>query len=353
MSALAAEIRIAGRRIGRGHPVYVIAELSANHLGSRDRAAEIVRAAAGAGADAIKLQTYTPDTITLDADGEPFRIGAGTPWEGRRLHEIYGEAHMPWDWQPGLAALAQDLGLDCFSSVFDATSVAFLEKMQVPAYKIASFELVDTGLIECAARTGKPLILSTGMATLDEVRRAIDAAVGAGARELALLKCSSAYPSPPEVLNLRAIELLQREFGVPVGLSDHSLANEVVVASVALGACIVERHLTLSRADGGADASFSLEPVELRQMVDSIRLCQAALGEATFGPTQAEEEVRRFRRSLFVVRDIAAGEVFCEENLRSIRPGDGLAPHHLPAVLGRRAAQAIAKGTPLRWELLE
>ena len=345
-------IEIDGRAVGPGEPVYVVAELSANHLGDRGRAVELVHAAAEAGADAIKLQTYTPDTITLDCDGEPFRIGAGTPWEGRRLYEIYGEASMPWEWQPELVETARKRDLHCFSSPFDPSAVAFLEQLDVPAYKIASFELVDSGLIEVAARTGKPLIMSTGMATLPEIEEAVAAARRGGASGIALLKCTSAYPSPADALHLRGIERLAEEFGLPVGLSDHTLDEAVVVAAVTLGACIVEKHFTLARADGGADSAFSLEPDELRSLVASIRLCEEALGEPRLAPTEAEEETRRFRRSLFVVADVAAGEKLTPENLRSVRPADGLAPKHLPEVLGRTAARDIARGTPLSWDLI-
>jgi len=348
----AREIRIAGRAVGPDHPVYVVAELSANHLGDRERALALVHAAADAGADAVKLQTYTADTITLDCDGPAFRIGAGTPWEGRRLHEIYAEASTPWDWHAELMKAARERGLHAFSSPFDPTAVDFLEALDVPAYKIASFELVDAPLIERAARTGRPLILSTGMATEEEIGQALAAARRGGAREVALLKCTSAYPSPPEALHLRGLQRLAAAFGVPVGLSDHTLDEAVVVAAVALGACMVEKHLTLARADGGPDASFSLEPDELRSLVSAVRRCRTALGEPRLGPTEHERETRRFRRSLFVVADVAEGEPFSEANVRSVRPGDGLAPRHLPEVLGRRAARPVARGTPLSWDLV-
>jgi N-acetylneuraminate synthase len=343
-------IRIGERSVGPGHPVYVVAELSANHLQSFERAAEIVRQAAAAGADAVKLQTYTADTITLNADGPLFRIGGKTPWEGERLYDIYRRAYTPWEWQPELFALARKLGIDCFSAPFDASAVDFLAALGAPAFKIASFELVDLPLIERCARTGRPLILSTGMASLDEIAEAIEAARAAGASEVALLKCTSAYPSPPDALNLRSIAELAGRFDVPVGLSDHTLDAEVVVAAVALGACIVERHLTLRRADGGPDGSFSLEPEELAAMVRSIRLAERALGTARFGPGESEREMLRFRRSLFVVSAVAAGEAITEAHVRSIRPGAGLAPRHLREVLGRRAARNLRAGEPLRWE---
>ncbi|MBW2723239.1 MAG: pseudaminic acid synthase [Deltaproteobacteria bacterium] len=347
---MAEPLRIGDRWIGPGHPVYIVAELSANHLNDFDRAMDLVRCAADAGADAIKLQTYTPDTITIDSDGAPFTIGPGTPWEGRRLHEVYAEASMPWDWQPKLADLARDLGLDCFSSPFDPSAVAFLEKMNVPAYKIASFELVDTGLIACAARTGKPLIMSTGMADREDIETALHAARAAGAQQIALLKCTSAYPCPPEDLNLRTLRGLQEDFDVVIGLSDHTLDDATVIAAVALGACIIERHFTLDRNDGGPDASFSLEPAEFRSMASAIRLTEKSLGEVRYQPTDAERETRRFRRSLFVVEDIAAGEPITTQNVRSIRPADGLAPKHLDDALGRPAARDLSRGTPLSFE---
>jgi N-acetylneuraminate synthase len=343
-------IRIGERAVGDGQPVFIVAELSANHLQSYERAAELVRAAAVAGADAVKLQTYTADTITLDVDGPLFRIGGNTPWEGERLYDIYERAHTPWDWQPRLMDLARECGIQCFSAPFDPTAVDFLEKLGAPAYKIASFELVDLALIERCARTGKPVILSTGMASLDEIADALAAARAAGSGGVALLKCTSAYPSPPEALRLRAIEELARRFDVPVGLSDHTLDVAVAVAAVTLGACIVERHLTLRRADGGPDAAFSLEPAELAEMVRAIRLTERALGSAKLGHDEAEREMLRFRRSLFVVRDMAEGDVFTRENVRSVRPGAGLAPKLLPEVIGRRAARALARGTPLAME---
>ena len=345
-------MQIGDRRIGRGEPVYVVAELSANHLGRLDRAEQILREAAAAGADAVKLQTYTPDTMTLDCDGDGFRIGAGTPWEGERLYEIYQRAATPWEWHADLFALARELGLHPFSSPFDPSAVAFLEDLDPPAYKIASFELVDLALIEACAATGKAMIMSTGMAAQVEIARAVETARRAGATDLALLKCTSAYPSPAEALRLRNLEALASDFDVVVGLSDHSLHAEVVVAAISLGARIVERHITLRRSDGGPDASFSMEPEEFAAMVSSIRLTERALGGRDYGPSEAERETLRFRRSLYAVRDIAAGEHLNEENVRSIRPGDGLEPRHLPEVLRRRAATSIPRGTPLRWEHL-
>ncbi|MFW6175178.1 MAG: pseudaminic acid synthase, partial [Acidobacteriota bacterium] len=262
-------VEIGGRRIGPGEPVFVVAEVSANHNGSFDRAAEILHAAHVAGVDAVKLQTYTPDTMTLDLDQEPFRVEGGTIWDGRSLHDLYREAQTPWEWHPKLREVAEELGLILFSTPFDPTAVDFLEEMDVPAYKVASFEIVDLPLIRKIAATGKPMIVSTGMATLGEIEEAVAAARGAGATEIVLLKCTSAYPAPPEEADLRTIPHLATTFGVPAGLSDHTLGTEVAVAAVALGACVIEKHFTLSRADGGPDGAFSLEPQELRRLVDS------------------------------------------------------------------------------------
>jgi N-acetylneuraminate synthase len=347
------EITIQGRPIGPTHPCFVIAELSGNHNQSLERAKELVRQAKEVGADAVKLQTYTPDTITLKSDAPLFRHGGAGLWAHRDLYSLYQEAHMPWAWQPSLKALADELGLILFSTPFDPTAVDFLERMNVPAHKIASFELVDLPLIQAVARTGKPLILSTGMGSREEIAEAVAAFHAAGGRELALLKCTSAYPSPPDAMHLRTLRDLHARFGVPVGLSDHTPGHTVAVAAVALGACIVEKHFTLSRADPGPDSAFSMEPGEFRAMVEAIRITEAALGQVTYVPTAAEAESRRFRRSLFVTRDVAAGEMFTGENVRSVRPAAGLPPKHLPEVLGRRATQDIAAGTPLAWDMVE
>lgn len=346
-------MKIAGREIGNGAPAYVIAELSANHHQRFDDALAIVRAAKDAGADAIKLQTYTADTLTLESDKEYFRIGKGTIWEGRTLHDLYREAFTPWEWQPKLKAAAEELGMHCFSSPFDDTAVDFLETLDVPAYKIASFELVDLPLIERVARTGKPLIMSTGMATRDEIAEAVTAARGAGATEIALLKCTSAYPARFDEMNLRTIPDMSAAFGVPVGLSDHTLGSAVPVAAVALGACIIEKHLTLSRATPGPDSAFSLEPAEFAQMVADVRAAGQALGQPSYEVSENESASRIFRRSLFAVRDVRAGEVFTAENVRSIRPAHGLAPKHLREVLGRIASRDIERGTPLTWDLVQ
>src|SRR5579863_1008899 len=320
---MAAPITIGGRTIGAGHPAYVIAEVSANHHQDFEQAVRIIRAAAEAGADAVKLQTYTPDTITIACDRKEFRINSGTIWDGTTLYELYGQAYTPWEWQPRLKKVANDLGLDLFSSPFDATAVDFLEEMNVPAYKLASLELVDLPLIEKLARTGKPLIMSTGMATVEEIEEAMRTAQRAGAKQIALLKCTSAYPASPEEMNLRTIPELSRRFDVPVGLSDHTMGIAVAVAAVALGACIIEKHLTLSRSEPGPDSAFSLEPQEFKAMVDAVRVAEKALGKVHFGCSAREESSRVFRRSLFVVQDVKRGEPFTAENVRSIRPGHG------------------------------
>lgn len=332
--------------------MYVIAEMSANHNHDYERAAEIVRAAKAAGADAIKLQTYRPDTMTIDVRTPVFQIGKGTIWQGKNLYDLYGEAYTPWEWQPKLKQLAEELGLQCFSTPFDASSVDFLEAMKVPAHKIASFELVDLPLIRRVAQTGKPVIMSTGMASLAEIDEAVRAFRSAGGSQLALLKCTSAYPSPAEDMNLRTIPHLGEAFGVPAGLSDHTLGVSVPVAAVALGACIVEKHFTLSRAEPGPDSAFSLEPAEFKAMVDAIRVAEKAVGRVNYDMTEKERASLVFRRSLFVVEDVRAGEPFSARNVRSIRPGYGLAPKHYEDVLGRTAAVDIKRGTPLEWKLV-
>lgn len=345
-------IEINGRRIAPGHATYIVAEMSANHNQDLDRAIRIIEAAKEAGADAIKLQTYTPDTLTIRSDKECFRIGGGTLWDGRTLYDLYSEAYMPWEWQRKLKAIADDLGIDLFSTAYDPSAVHFLEEMGVPVHKLASFENVDIPLIEKMARTGKPLIISTGMATLGEIEQAVQAGRSAGATEIVLLKCTSAYPAPSEEMNLRTIPHLAETFHVPVGLSDHTLGIAVPVAAVGLGACIVEKHLTLSRDIPGPDSAFSLEPHEFKVMVDAIRVTERALGQVHYDVTEREAASRVFRRSLFVVGDMAAGEPFTEENVRSIRPGHGLPPKYLKDVLGRRATEDIQPGTPLDWNLI-
>lgn len=344
--------KILDRTIGSGHPTYVIAELSANHRQDFAEAVKLIEHAKAAGADAIKLQTYTADTLTIDVDSPLFRHESGSLWAGQTLYSLYREAYTPWEWQPKLKAIANELSMDLFSSPFDFTAVDFLEEMGVPAYKIASFELVDLPLIRRVAQTGKPIIMSTGMATLMEIDEAVRTAREAGAAQIALLKCNSAYPAPPEEMNLRTIPHMAEAFGVPVGLSDHTLGIAVPVAAVALGACIIEKHFTLSRAVPGPDSAFSLEPAEFKAMAEAVRVAEKALGKVSYEATEREAASRVFRRSLFVVKDMHAGEVFTAENVRSIRPGHGLHTRFLPEVLARCATQDTARGTPLSWELL-
>jgi pseudaminic acid synthase len=346
--------QLSDKWVGPEQPVYVVAELSANHRGSFDYAVKVIEAAHAAGADAIKLQTYTPDTITLRSDQDLFRVGAGTIWSGRTLYDLYSEAYMPWDWQPKLKEIAGGLGLALFSTPFDNTAVDFLETVGVPAYKIASFELIDIPLIRRVAATGKPVILSTGMATLVEIEDAVEAVrqVQSENASLALLKCTSAYPAAPDDMNLRTIPDLLSRFAVPVGLSDHTLDTAVPVAAVTLGACMIEKHLTLSRSDGGPDATFSLEPDEFRELVRSVRIAERALGRVRYECSEAELSSRKFRRSLFITEDLPAGTALQEGHVRSIRPAAGLAPKYRREVLGRRLKVDVKRGTPLLWELL-
>ncbi len=346
-------IDIGKRRIGAGHPVYVIAEMSANHNQDFAAAVQIVEAAKACGADAIKIQTYTADTMTIASDRPDFKVGAGTPWEGQRLYDLYTQAFTPWEWQAKLQAVALRLGLDFFSTAFDAQAVDFLEELRVPVHKIASFEIVDLPLIQKMARTGKPMIISTGMSRLEEVEEAVKTAREGGAQEIALLKCTSAYPAAPEDMNLRTIPHLAATFGTVVGLSDHTIGTTVPVAAVALGACIVEKHFTLSRANVGPDSAFSLEPAEFKAMVGAIRIAEAALGQVKYGGGEKEEKSKVFRRSLFVVKDVKAGETFTADNVRSIRPGYGMHTRHLPEVLGQHAGRDVPARTPMSWELVQ
>lgn len=346
------DFAIAGRRIAQDEPPYLIAELSGNHNGRLERALALMDAAKAAGADAVKLQTYTADTITLDHDGPDFRIEGG-PWAGRRLYDLYNEAHTPWEWHEALFAKGRELGITVFSTPFDITAIRLLEDLGAPAYKIASFEVVDLPLIEAAARTGKPLIISTGMADLGEIGEAVATARRAGAGGVVLLHCVSAYPAPPEDANLATIADLAARFDVVAGLSDHTLGTAVAMAAVAVGARVIEKHVTLARADGGPDSAFSLEPAELRQLVDGCRASFSALGRITYDREPSEQGNLMFRRSLYAVRDIGPGETLTADNVRSIRPGHGLAPKHLPAVLGRRARTGIARGTALAWSLVD
>ncbi len=347
-----ATIEIADRPIGRGHPTYIIAELSANHGGRYDQAERLVHAAAEAGADAVKLQTYTADTLTLDSPHPAFQIGQGTAWDGRRLYDLYAEASMPWEWQPRLARVAEECGIALFSSPFDATAVEFLMSFDVPAFKIASFEIVDVPLLRRVARCGRPVIVSTGMASQDEIQLAVQTLREHGCSQIALLKCTSAYPASPESMNLKTIADLQRRFGCVAGLSDHTLGPESAIASVCLGASIIEKHLTWSREDGGPDAGFSLEPAEFRALVSSVRTTEKAIGAIHYGPTEFDRRNLHFRRSLFVVRPVRRGQRLGPEDIRSVRPSVGLAPRHWDDVIGRVAAVDIAPGTPLAWEML-
>jgi len=346
-----AAFKINDRPIGPGHPTYIVAEMSANHGQDYQEAVRIIETAKQVGADAVKLQTYTPNTLTIDCDNEYFRI-KGTLWHGRTLFELYSEAYTPWEWQPRLKEVADRLGLDLFSTPFDDTAVEFLEAMHVPAYKIASFEIVDLPLLRSIARTGKPIIMSTGMATLAELDEAVRTIRDAGGSQLALLKCTSAYPAPPDEMNLHTIPHLQQAFGVPAGLSDHTSGIAVPVAAVALGACLIEKHFTLSRARPGPDSAFSLEPAEFQAMVEAVRTAEKAIGGVCYVVGEQEAKARVFRRSLFVVRDMKAGEAFTAETVRSIRPGYGLPPKYLKDVFGRRAARDIERGTPLTWQLV-
>ena len=342
---------IGNKEIG-GDRTFVIAELSANHNQDFDRAVEIIKAAKWAGADAIKLQTYTPDTITLDCDNEYFQIKQGTIWDGTTLHKLYQGAYTPWDWQPKLKKIAEEEGLICFSSPFDYTSVDFLEKMDVPAYKIASFEINDIPFIEYIASKGKPVIMSTGIATLKDIEEAVNACRRVGNNNIALLKCTSAYPSPLEDINLRVIPNMKETFDVVVGLSDHTMSNTISLGAVALGAKIVEKHLTLRREDGGPDSKFSMEPEEFKSMVDGIREMEKALGKVTYQLTEKQRNSREHSRSLFVVKDIKSGEKFTKENVRSIRPGFGMETKYIDDIIGKEAKVDIEKGTPMSWDLI-
>lgn len=347
------EFSIRNKKIGEKFPIFIIAELSANHLQKFDNAVKLIKAAKEAGADAVKLQTYTPDTITIDCDNEYFQIKQGTLWDGQTLYELYKKAYTPWEWQPKLKKIAESEGLICFSSVFDKTAVDFLEEINVPAYKIASFEITDIPLIEYVASKEKPVIISTGIATLSDIEEAVNACKRMGNNQIALLKCTSAYPAPLEEINLNTIPNLADTFKTVVGLSDHTLGISVPIASVALGASIIEKHLTLDRSLGGPDAAFSLEPEEFKAMVKSVREVEKALGEVSYKLTEKMKKSRELTRSFFVVKDIKTGEVFTEENIRSIRPGYGLPPKYLKDILGKRATQDITKGTPLGWELIK
>jgi len=345
-------IKIGDRWVGHGEPCYIVAEISANHNQSYDRAVGIIRAAKKAGADAIKLQTYTPDTLTIDSDQDWFQIPGDSAWAGKTLYQLYSEAYTPWEWHPKLKEVANSLGLDLFSTPFDASAVDFLEGLGFPAHKVASFEIVDLPLLRKIARTGKPVIVSTGMASLGEIDEAVNTLRANGSSQIALLKCTSAYPASPAEMNLRTIPHLSSTFDVVVGLSDHTLGISVAIAAVAVGVSIVEKHLTLSRSEGGPDSSFSMLPDEFAEMVKGIRQVDQALGRISYERTSSEIKSQCFRRSLFVVQDVKVGERLTEENVRSIRPGYGLLPRYLGEVLGKKAACDIRRGTPLTWDLI-
>jgi|TARA_R100000049_G_C1932250_1_gene76128 N-acetylneuraminate synthase len=340
-------IEIDGRRIGDGYSPYIIAELSANHNGKLETAKRIIEEAAKAGADAVKLQTYRPDTITLNCDSDDFKIKGGL-WDGRTLYELYEEAHMPWEWHKPLFKHARRLGITIFSSPFDNTAVDMLEDLGAPAYKIASFEAIDLPLIEYVAKTGKPMIISTGMADAEEIQEAIDAAHGAGCKQLAILHCVSGYPAPPGDYNLRTIPDMIERFGLVTGLSDHTIDNTTAITSVALGASLIEKHFTLDRNGGGPDDSFSLEPAELAALCRDTKTAWQALGKVDYGKKSSEQGNVQFRRSLYFVKTLKAGDVVTEDVVRSVRPGYGLAPKYMAEILGRRASRNISAPKPVR-----
>ncbi len=346
-------MQINGRPIGLSARPYLIAEMSGNHNKSLERALEIVDAAAECGADAIKLQTYTADTLTLDVDMPGFVIDdEDSLWNGSRLYDLYAEAHTPWEWHAPIMARAKEHGIDCFSSPFDATAVDFLEKLDVPAYKVASFESIDLPLVRRVAQTGKPMIISTGMASVIEIGEALDTARDAGNENVCILKCTSTYPATPANTNIRTIANMRETFGCEVGLSDHTMGCGVAVAATAFGAVLIEKHFTLNRADGGVDSAFSLEPAEFRALREETERAWQSLGQVTYGGTKAESASRQFRRSLYVAEDMAEGETFNETNLRSVRPGFGLPPKHYDVLLGKRVNRALKKGTPVSWDLI-
>ncbi|HPN84398.1 MAG TPA: pseudaminic acid synthase [Victivallales bacterium] len=345
-------VKINNRVVGPGQPVYVIAELSANHGQDFNKAAELIKIAKDSGADAVKIQTYTPDTITIDCNKSFFKIKGKTIWDGRTLYDLYGEAYTPWEWQPKLKKIADKLKIDLFSTPFDPSSVDFLKKMNVPAYKVASFELVDIPLIKKIARQDKPVIISTGMATVSEIRDAVKAILSQGNRQIAILKCTSGYPADPKDMNLLTIPDMRKKFGTVVGLSDHSLGIAASISAVSLGASIIEKHIAISRKEPGPDSAFSLEPDEFKDLVKEIRIAEASLGKVKYRPSKSEEKMRIFRRSLFAVANIKAGEKFTSTNIRSIRPGQGLHPKFIDEIIGKKANSNISRGTPLSWKLI-
>lgn len=346
-------VKIGNTVVGRGLPTYIIAEVSANHHQDFDRAQATVRAAASAGVNAVKFQTYHPDLITFDSDSPIFHIDHGTTWDGRTLHSVYSEGYMPWEWHAPLFELAHSLGIDAFSSPFDPTAVDLLASLDVPAYKIASFEIVDIPLIERVAQEGKPVIISTGIARIGDIEKAVAACRRVGNNDIVVLKCTSSYPAPAEELNLRTIPDISQRFDCLSGFSDHTMTTTAAIGAVALGACVVERHITVDREDGGLDSTFSTTESEFAELVTAIRELELGLGRVTYELSDAGEQSRRFSRSLFVVQDVAAGEFITNENVRSIRPSDGLAPEFLPDILGKKFNESLSAGTPLNFSHVE
>ncbi|WP_026661760.1 pseudaminic acid synthase [Butyrivibrio proteoclasticus] len=346
-------IKIGNKLVGKDNKVMIVAELSGNHNGDYNRAVEIIHAAAEAGADAVKLQTYTADTITIDCNKPWFMTSEGSLWEGRTLHDLYKEAYTPWEWHAGLMEEAHKLGLECFSSPFDFTAVDYLENLNVPAYKIASFEINDIPLIRKVARLHKPIIFATGIAYEEDIRLALDTCIEEGNKDIILLKCVSAYPTPYDMVNLRMMEDLAEKYGCIVGLSDHTPGSVVATGSVVLGGKMIEKHLTLNRSAGGVDDAFSMEPAEFAEMVKNVRIMEMALGQKEYAISDKQASERRLSRSLFVVKDIKAGEKLTPENVRSIRPGNGMHTKHYEEVLGMTAKSDIEKGTPLSWDIIE
>ncbi len=347
------EISIGKKQITQESPVYIIAEMSGNHNMNFDRAVKIIEAAKESGADAVKIQTYTADTMTLDCNNKYFQITQGTLWDGRTLYKLYKEAYTPWKWQPELKRIAEDIGLDFFSTPFDSSSVDFLEEMDIPIYKIASFEIVDIPLLRKVAALRKPMIISTGIARMADIELALDICKQEKNENVILLKCCSAYPTPYEDINLRTIQSMQESFDCIIGLSDHTLGTAVATASVAMGGKVIEKHLTLSRSDGGVDSAFSMEPEEFKRMVDDIRVVERALGKVTYELTEKQAAQREFGRSLFIAKDMKAGDIFTIDNLRSVRPGYGLHTKYLDTLLGRQIRRDTKMGTPMNWDLVK
>lgn len=344
---------LGNRIIDENSPAFIIAEMSANHMMDFDRAVEIIKAAKESGADAVKFQTYTPDTITMDCDNKYFQITQGTIWDGTTLHKLYQTAYTPWDWQPKLKKIAEDLGLICFSSPFDLTAIDFMEEMDMPVYKVASFEITDIPFIRKIAKLHKPIIISTGIAYPEDIELALKTCIEEGNEDVILLKCTSAYPSPYEDINLKVIPDMAEKYDLLTGLSDHTMGSAVAVGSIPIGAKVIEKHLTLRRADGGPDGAFSMEPEEFKEMVDNIRIVERALGKVTYELTAKQEKSREHSRSLFVIKDMKKGDVITEDNVRSIRPGFGMHTKYYEEILGKKVNQDIEKGTPMQFGFLE